>query len=170
MKNSPYLYWDHWGSSSPVSLRNIRGDALVRTSYKEVKALNVSGKLEIDGDSSPVFADSIGGNIKIDNSYKYVIIKRSAGSIDVQGSSSPIEVSDILNLPPHSHIRLITTYKPVKLYVPDKADIKARVKTEYGKVRSDFPVYLSEDNTKIDTEGSTIVEIETSQDIILRKE
>ena len=95
---------------------------------------------------------------------------RSSGSIDVQGSSSPIEVSDILSLPKDASIRLITSYKPVKVSLPKGTEVKAKLRSEYGKIQSDFPVYLNADDKKLSTLAGIPVEIETSQNIYLLEE
>jgi hypothetical protein len=71
-------------------------------------------------------------------------------------------------------INLTTTYKPVTLALPASAAVKIYARTEYGKIRSDFPVYLNDSEGKVvKTElgnGSTLIQIETTADIILRKE
>jgi hypothetical protein len=103
-----------------------------------------------------------------------VILKNTSGSIDVHGDSSPIEVSRIEKLPAGSRINLFTTYKPVTLYLPASAAVKIFARTQYGKIRSDFPGYLNDEEGKAvqmeQGNGNTLVRIETSADITLRKE
>jgi hypothetical protein len=77
-------------------------------------------------------------------------------------------------LPAGGRITLFTTYKPVTLSLPAAAAVKIFAQTTYGKIRSDFPVYLNDEEGKAvkmeQGDGSTLVRIETSGDIVLRKE
>ena len=119
--------------------------------------------------------DGLGGDADIVNSYKQVILKRTGGSIKVRGQNSSIEVYAIEKLPKESQIELITSYKPVTLSLPDAANVKISAYTSYGKIRSDYPVYLNEDSNKQQArvelgDGSILVRIETSGNITLRKE
>jgi DUF4097 and DUF4098 domain-containing protein YvlB len=162
------------GSSCEVIVRDVKKDASILSSYKTIKVDNVGGSLKVDGSSCSVLVDGVGGNVDITNSYKYVVLKRTAGSIEVRGDSSPIEVSQIEKLPADSRIDLITTYKPVTLSLPAFAAVQIWARTEYGKISSDFPVYLNNDDGKAVKmalgHGYTPVRIETSGDIILKKE
>jgi len=112
--------------------------------------------------------------VNITNSYKYVILKRTSGSIIVQDSSSPIEVTQIKNLPKEGQVELITTYKPILLHIPKSANVIISASTRYGKINSDFPVYLDkEDKHKIRVElgnGQTAVNLKTSGNITIKKD
>jgi DUF4097 and DUF4098 domain-containing protein YvlB len=111
--------------------------------------------------------------VKVSNSYKYVVLKGTSGSIDVRGSSSPIEVSNIRKLPEDARIDLVTTYKPITLTLPENADVAVSANSEYGKIRSDFPVYLNGDEKGARLElgkASVTVHLKTSSNIILKKE
>ena len=131
------------------------------------------GDLKVDGGSCSVLADRVEGDIDVVNSYKYVILKNTSGSIHVRGDSSPIEVSQIRKLPAGAIVELFTSYKPVTLDLPGDANVTVMAKTQYGTIRSDFPVYLNaEDNKQAKIElgtGSGQIRIETSNDIIIRK-
>jgi hypothetical protein len=161
------------GESSDVHAKDIGGATSIQSSYKTIRAENIGGDLKVDGGSCSVLADGVEGNIDVVNSYKYVILKNTTGSIHVRGDSSPIEVSDIRKLPEGSTIDLFTSYKPVTLDLPADANVKVVANTQYGKIRSDFPVYLTgEDNNQVKIElgtGSSLVKVETSHDIIIRK-
>jgi DUF4097 and DUF4098 domain-containing protein YvlB len=164
------------GSSCNVTVSEAKKDVSILASYKAIRVDKVGGNLEVDGGSCSVMADGVAGNVTITNSYKYVILKRTAGSIDVRGDSSPIEVSQVEKLPAGGQINLITTYKPVTLSLPAAAAVQISARTTYGKIRSDFPVYLNNDEeegraVKLELgNGGTLVRIETSGDIVLRKE
>jgi hypothetical protein len=161
-------------NSSPVTVSDIKQHVDITTSYKPIQVKNIGGDLEIDGSSCSVTAEDIGGDVDIRNSYKYVILRQTSGSIVVSGSSSPIEVSSIKRLPADGEIELITTYKKIQLALPEDADVTISASTRYGRIRSDFPVYLdSEDDKKIEVKlgkGRTMVRLETSGNIILKKE
>ncbi|MGH7455690.1 MAG: hypothetical protein ACRENG_30320, partial [bacterium] len=162
------------GNSSSVTVNDVKKDVSILSSYKPIRAENVGGNLKVDGSSCSVMADGVGGNVEVTNSYKYVILKRTASSIEVRGDSSPIEVSQIEKLPANGRINLFTTYKPVTLALPASAAVQISARSEYGKIRSDFPVYLNDSEGKTVKmsmgNGGTLVQIETSGDIVLRKE
>jgi hypothetical protein len=102
-----------------------------------------------------------------------VVLRQTSGSVVVRGSSSPIEVTQVKSLPAGSRIELITTYKPVVVEIPADADVAISASTQYGQIRSDFPVYLLDKGTKsVEVElgkASITVRIETSGDITIRK-
>jgi hypothetical protein len=102
-----------------------------------------------------------------------VVLRETSGSVVVRGSSSPIEVTQVKSLPQGSRVELITTYKPIIVEIPGDADVAISASTQYGKIRSDFPVYLLDKGTKsIKVElgkASIIVRIETSGDITIKK-
>lgn len=129
----------------------------------------------VNGNSCSVVVNEVSGDVDITNSYKYVLVKGTRGSIQVHGDSSPIDVSDIRALPKGARIDLVTSYKPVTLVLPADADVKVLANTQYGKIRSDFPVYLdseSGENKNVHFElgnASASVRVETSADIILKK-
>jgi hypothetical protein len=118
-------------------------------------------------------AEDIQGDVNISNSYKYVILKQTMGSIVVKGSSSPIEITGIKKMPKDGRIELITTYKPITLHLPESADVILSAYTTYGKINSDFPVYLSSAKNAApeaaEKKGSTVVRLETSGNITVKK-
>ncbi|MDH5706457.1 MAG: hypothetical protein OEZ45_10610, partial [Candidatus Aminicenantes bacterium] len=160
--------------SAPVMASVIGKDVTIRSSYNPIQIKQVGGKVNVDGGSCSVTAEDIAGDVNIVNSYKYVVLKRTSGSIIVQGSSSPIEVTQIRNLPKDGKVELITTYKPILLHLPRNADAVISAYSRYGKISSDFPVYLDQgDDKKIRIElgeGKTTVQLKTSANITIKKD
>lgn len=168
-----------YNSYKPVNFDQIIGSLTIESQSSQVtgtdiKVEHVKGDLEVDGRSCSGMAEDISGDVSISNSYKYVVLKQTSGSIIVHGSSSPIEVSRIRKLPKDGKIELITTYKPILLYLPRNADVAVLADSRYGKIKSDFPVYIKDkdkEQTQIEIgEGSTFIRLETSGNITLRKE
>ncbi|MCH6559897.1 hypothetical protein IH799_06020 [candidate division KSB1 bacterium] len=163
------------GSNCRVAISDVKKNADIRASYKSVSVKDLGGSLKVNGSNSSVLVDGLGGDADIVNSYKQVILKRTGGSIKVRGQNSSIEVYAIEKLPKESQIELITSYKAVTLSLPEAANVTISAYTSYGKIRSDYPVYLNEDSNKQQArvelgDGSTLVRIETSGNITLRKE
>jgi DUF4097 and DUF4098 domain-containing protein YvlB len=132
----------------------------------------VGGSLKVEGSSSSVLAESVAGDVDVVNSYRNVVLRKTGGSISVRGSSSPIEVMEIQSVPKGGKIELITTYKPITLTLPESVEAAISAVTTYGKIRSDYPVYLqeSEKNIKIEVgKGGILVKLETSGDITIKK-
>ena len=71
-------------------------------------------------------------------------------------------------------VELIATYKPILLHLPRNADAVISAYSWYGKISSDFPVYLDEgDDKKIRIElgeGKTEVSLKTSANITIKKD
>ena len=89
----------------------------------------------------------------------------------VNGSSSPIEVV-VDRIPEAGRIELNTSYKTIDLTMPASADIMLSAKTKYGKIRSDFPVYLMHDEKRVEIrngKGKFPVHVETSHNINIKE-
>jgi DUF4097 and DUF4098 domain-containing protein YvlB len=159
--------------SGGVKASDIKQSVSIVTSYNPVEVYRVGGSLNVDGDSAGVLAEDISGDVVVRNSYKYVILRRTSGSIVVHGDSSPVEVDEIKSLPAGGRIEILTSYKPVTLTLPADAEVAIQAKSEYGKISSDFPVFLSgTDPNTVSTklaaklgEATVLVRIETSADI-----
>ena len=58
--------------------------------------------------------------------------------------------------------------------LPSDANVSIRAKTTFGKIRSDYPVYLDYEDDKhvriVQGDGRIPVRVVTSSDIIIRKE
>jgi len=149
----------------------VNGFAKIRSSYKEIHAEKIAGSVTVEGESCPVLLNTVGGDIDISNEYKYVILKGTSGSIKVRGNSSPIEITDIKNLPENGVIDLYTTYKPVTLELPSNTNAQIAAKSEYGKIQSDFPVYVLDNNiVSYDSKkGGPKIFVETTADIQIYK-
>ena len=105
--------------------------------------------------------------------YISIILKKTAGSIIIKGSSSPIEISDMKQLPAGNRIDLKTTYKPITLTLIKDAPVAIHAKTKHGKIRSEYPVYLNDDEKSVrieEGEQNIPVRIETSHNITIKKE
>ena len=160
-------------TSGSITANSIGKNVDIISKYKPIQISHVGGSLKIDGQSCSVMAEDIQGDVNISNSYKYVILKQTMGSIVVKGSSSPIEITGIKKMPKDGGIELITTYKPITLHLPESADVILSAYTTYGKINSDFPVYLSSAKNAApeaaEKKGSTLVRLETSGNITVKK-
>jgi len=80
----------------------------------------------------------------------------------------------VKNLSKGGKVEYITTYKPILLRIPKSANVIISASTRYGKINSDFPVYLDkEDKNKIRVElgdGQTAVNLKTSGNITIKKD
>ncbi len=161
------------GKSSGLKVSNVSGSAIIESSYKPIQIKNVGGSLNINGNSCSVLAENITGDVDITNSYKYVVLKNSSGSINILGKSSPIEVTEIAGIPDGGQIKLITSYKPITLFLPAEVDVSVSAYSKYGKIESDYPVYLQnqeKSGTRVKIgDGRIQVILETDQNITLRK-
>ena len=104
----------------------------------------IGGGLTVKGESSSVLAEDIGGAIDIRNSFKNVVVRRSAGSIKVQAESSAVEIDEIKALPSGTVIEIRSTFNPITVTLPAGIEIQGTARSEFGTIRSDFPVLLKE--------------------------
>jgi hypothetical protein len=89
----------------------------------------------------------------------------------VHGNSSPIEISEIKSIPEIATIDLFTTYKPISLELPSATKVQIGAHSEYGKIKSDYPVFiLDKDIAGYDPDKSGVkIMIETTADITITK-
>ena len=161
------------GSSSSVTVERIDQNATIRTSYNPIVAEEIGGDLRIDGNSCSVVVEGIKGDATIANSYNYVVVKGSAGSLAINGHNSPIEVSSVAAFPATGRVELFTTGRSIKLHIPAGADIQARLQTNSGKIRSDFPLFTEENDRRSARlelgHAGTQVHVRTDGDITLKR-
>jgi hypothetical protein len=127
-----------------VTAADIKRDAVITTSFNGVEARRVGGGLTVQGESASVLAEDIGGAIDIRNSFKNVVVRRSSSSIKVQAESGAVDVDEIKTLPPGSLIEIKSSFNPITLTLPAGIEIQGTAKSEFGTIRSDFPVTLKE--------------------------
>jgi len=161
--------------SAKVTASDIKQGASIFSTFHAIEARRVGGDFKADGESSSVLAEDIAGGVDINNSFKSVVLRQTSGSIRVRGESSSVEVSRIKNLPDGSVIDIRTTFKPILISFPAAAELKLTARTDFGKILSDFPVYLEDTDEKkqirLETgKGGVTVTLETSAGITIKKE
>ena len=114
------------------------------TSFNGVEARRVGGNLKVEGESSSVLAEDIGGAVDIKNSFKNIILRRTSGSITVLGESSSVDVEQVKSLPAGSLIDIKTSFKPIRLALPEATEVEGTARTEFGRITTDFPVFLKD--------------------------
>jgi hypothetical protein len=159
--------------SAKVIATDIKKGASIASSFNSIEVRRVGGNVKVDGESASVLVEEAAGNVEVQNSFKYVILRQTSGSIRVVGDSSGVEVSQIRMLPKGSTIDIRTSFKPIMVAIPKDAEVAVSAKTEFGKIHSDYPVYLGgEDNRPAVGvgKGTIPVRLETSADITIKKE
>jgi hypothetical protein len=103
-----------------------------------------------------------------------VEIRRSNGSIVINSEGSPVEIKEIARLAKPSIIDITTTMNPITLHLPGHLAVALSAKTEYGKIRSDYPVYLDEPEeprpAPVAGREGIPVRLQTDGDITVRKQ
>ncbi|MDD8026736.1 MAG: hypothetical protein PHI34_09485 [Acidobacteriota bacterium] len=162
--------------SAPVTVVGVKKSAAVVTSFSSVNVRNVGGGLKVQGESTSVLAEDIGGPVDVKNSFKDVILRKTGGFITVVGESGGVDISQLKTLAAGSIIDVKTTFKPISLTLPAGTEIQGTARTEYGKIITDFPVYLL-DNREGDGQaiefrtgkGGITVKLETTAGITIKK-
>ena len=156
-----------------MTVEDIAGDALIRTSYNGIVARRIGGALDIDGGSCSVRVEGVQGPLTVDNSYEYVIVEGCAASVKIGGDSSPVEIVNIAALPADAIYDIRTSYERVKIVLPADASVEVQAETTYGEIESDFPmVYTSRGGKRAELSlgaGEAKISITTSEDIVIKQ-
>jgi hypothetical protein len=165
--------------SAKVSAADIGRTASVRSSFAAIEVRRAGGDVKVNGESSPVLIEDPGGAVDVSNSFGYVVLKGTRGSVLVRSESSSVELAAMKSLPPGSVIDIRTSFGPVTVTFPAGVEPRITVRTEFGRVRSDFPVYAVDTGTggvRVESRdekaspNAVVVRLETSSaDIVIKK-
>lgn len=137
----------------PVTIRDVRGETVVKTSYSDIRLLNLNGLVNIDAIYSPINADNITLTDDIglfETTNADVKLNNITGSIEVQTSYSPITAQNIIT--DDGSVILRTSYGRI-----EANDIKAELvcETSYEQIKlSDID--LTHGESKFETSFSPI--------------
>jgi DUF4097 and DUF4098 domain-containing protein YvlB len=116
-----------------------------------------------------VKSSNIDGDITITNSFNPVKLKQTAGSIIIRSQSGSVNVSDFKILPATATIDILTTFEKIELNLPAGTEAAVQAKTSFGKIESDYPVYMNSSKPLKVKAGQVIIKLETDSDIIVRE-
>ena len=101
--------------------------------------------------------------------------RKTSGSIWINGESSGVEISEIKALPAGSVIEIKTSFKPIDLTLPAGTVVLGTARTEFGKIVTEFPVYLLDGGeagrraVRFETgKAGVTLKLETSADITIK--
>jgi len=165
--------------SSKVSAVDIGRRVSVSSSYASIEVRRTGGDVTVNGESSPVLVEDPGGAVNVSNSYGYIILRGTKGSVLARGESSSVELSAVKSLPPGSMVDIRTSYNPITVTLLAGVEPKITARTEFGRIRSDYPVYIADTGEGgVRTEAldlsvppnAVVVRLETSSaDIVIKK-
>jgi DUF4097 and DUF4098 domain-containing protein YvlB len=162
--------------SAPVVVNDVKRSADIQTSFGGVEVRTVGGTLKASGESCSVLAEDIGGAVDVHNSFKSIILRRVPAQITVVGESSPVDISQLKAPIAGGLISVRTSLSPITLTVPAGTGIQGSAKSEFGKIVTDFPVYLrearNEDSQTVEFgagPGGLTLKLETSGPITIKK-
>jgi hypothetical protein len=165
--------------SAKVVAEDIGERVSVATSYEAIEIRRTGGEVKVSGESSPVLVEDPGGPVEVVNSYGYVMLRGTPGSVLVRSESASVELVAVKSLPPGSVVDIRTSYNPITVTFPAGVEPRIWARTEYGRVRSDFPVYMmdtGQGGVGVAAGGRTadpkavVVRLETSSgDIVIKK-
>lgn len=113
---------------------------------------------------------NIDGDVTVTNSFNPVKLKQTAGSITVRSQSGSVNVSDFKILPATAMIDISTTFEKIELNLPNGTETAVQAKTSFGKIESDYPIYMNSSKPQKIKAGQVIIKLETDSDIIVREE
>jgi len=91
-----------------------------------------SGEITVDGAAGPLMAHTDFGSIKVTNAQTV--------TLDLKTNSGSIEFSGALGAGPHT---VKTDFGTIKVSLPKDVKLTVDLKTDFGKVKSDFPITVT---------------------------
>jgi DUF4097 and DUF4098 domain-containing protein YvlB len=129
------------GSNGDVSVAQVKGSVLVKSSFGLVQAADV-GPLTFDGANAAVRATSVRGDAAVRTSSAAVVLSGVEGSVNVTNDGGAVEVFAAAPRVPGTcrRIALTTSFAPIRVVLPPGVGFDVNARTSLGKVRSELPL------------------------------
>ena len=114
------------------------------TEFGDITLLNVdTPSYDLKSNSGKISLDSAHGNVKARTEFGDIEVTNGEQvTLDLQTNSGAVEYSGSLGSGPHI---LKAEFGNIDLVIPDNTSLSINLKTEFGKIKSDFPITLSGD-------------------------
>jgi DUF4097 and DUF4098 domain-containing protein YvlB len=126
-------------NNSAVVVRQVRGDAILKTSFGMVEATDVGGAVTIDNSNGGVKATGAKG-AQVATSFGAVMLDGISGPIQVQDQNGAVEASSVAGTCQPIAVR--TSFSTIRVYLA-QANYRVTARTSFGKIRTDLPVTVS---------------------------
>jgi DUF4097 and DUF4098 domain-containing protein YvlB len=122
----------------------IESSLIAHTDFGDIEVDEVTAdRYDLDTNSGRIEIDVLGGEIKAYSDFGDLVIKSTQpATIDLFTKSGSVEYTGPLGLGPHS---LVTDFGDISMYLPQDTAITFDLKTDFGKLKTEFPITLEGD-------------------------
>lgn len=138
-------------NNSRVEGERVGGAAGIRNSFGPVRADQINGLLVVRNQNGSVNASHTKG-AQINTSFAPVVLDAVEGSIQVDNQNGSVEASSS-NRGACQPITVHTSFAPIRVHLPSNASYSVYAKTSFAKIRTDFPLMVTEVVSTDDVSG-----------------
>jgi DUF4097 and DUF4098 domain-containing protein YvlB len=127
-------------SSGMVTLEDVtaKGDAIAGNDFGDILCTTtVAGRYDLETSSGRVEVDSLRGSAKVHSNFGDLILSGADVLLDASTNSGSVTFSGTLG---DGKNVLQSNFGDVTVYLPEGSQFHAELKTDFGRVHSDFPV------------------------------
>jgi DUF4097 and DUF4098 domain-containing protein YvlB len=133
-------------NSGKILVENVNVDSnlTVQTDFGDIELEKTTADIyDVDTNSGKLRLNIIGGNLKAVSDFGDIDVQSSQpATIDLFTKSGSVDYSGPLGVGPHS---LVTNFGDINMYLPNNTAITFDLETDFGKVRTEFPITLEGD-------------------------
>jgi hypothetical protein len=123
---------------------SVESNLTVQTDFGDIELEKTAADIyDVDTNSGKLRLNIIGGNLKAVSDFGDIDVQSSQpATIDLFTKSGSVDYSGPLGVGPHS---LVTNFGDISMYLPNNTAITFDLETDFGKVRTEFPITLEGD-------------------------
>lgn len=121
------------GEHTSVTLKDVVGDARIRTTHESITADGISGLLDVDSTHARVEATRV-GSLRVATDHDDVRAKSVAGTVDITNDHGGVVVSDF-----DGECSVRTSFDAVRLVASAKQAGRVTVENEHGRIDAALP-------------------------------
>jgi len=111
-------------------------------SFAPLRVSEVAGGVQLDSQNGEIAAAGVQGNIRAQTSFGKMQLEGTGKTFIARNQNGSVEIT--ARSPDVQRIEASATFAPIDLRLPSGSKPLIRANTSFGKVRSEFPVVLSE--------------------------
>lgn len=128
-------------NNSKIEGEKVGGAAEIHDSFGAVRADNVSGSLTVHNQNGSVNASHTRG-AQVTTSFASVVLEAIDGPIQIENQNGSVDASSS-NGAACQPIIIHTSFSPIRVHLPSDANYSVLAKTSFAKIRTDFPLMVS---------------------------
>lgn len=142
-------------SSGKVELSglSVTGTVIAKSDFGEVKLTQVeAGSYDLDTSSGEIMLEGVSGAVKAHTDFGDIEVTQAEdATLDLDTNSGAITFAGSLGDGPHT---LKTDFGGVKLSLPEETALDFDLSTDFGKIKSDFPITIQGEQEQTHWQGT----------------